>query len=824
MVQLSNILHKLEKLGKPRDSTPQISLGISAIDQITEGLIDILDKNETFTIEIKEIGLSLKANLNQESRRGSNGEGKFAIEVNLAESQEEGMMLMLTGENSQRLFRKLVEEAKPFLQVKLIKNFEIEENSQQANKAKPKKNDEPSVLIFTGQIDLSGLKRLGVLTADISTQVTLGAVREDLKSHLAGDESFVINFQIQSSEAIIKNMQLAETVSKLSAKPQKTSGLKIEDVIRELVVRIKSIIPSVISDYLASFEQKTSSKDDFKKLNAFTEQQKINVIYNRKMSYLGNFFNSKKSLVLQHKIKLLCERLFYDKITKVGGFKMTPQDLEAHIGRLLLELEMFTELAIKAYFDSRQDLLPFELKFFNEHMEREKLAVVSFHQETEEDFYRKIKEYEKIGLWHTSEKFMKQRLVEQPNDATCWYNLSIFYLRRQKYDLAEGCFDRHCALQPLDKNKTILRICFLLNRKRYKQAEAILQELLKKDRAAILENLMMSFIYEFGYQKQKIGAKYFRVARKKFWRTITDSKNSNSSDRNGGSTKQSTKEDDCVEDTWKELTMCFLKNYFINLVGLLIHKIEKKTTLKNVLLANIEIIAGNFANSNSYLDTLIKSMEDNGETGSHYLDIILTKACNCFYMDHLYEAEELFLKYLRSANTKNTIFDILLVMGQTYLNRYSYNEAKQIFEKLTSMHPKSVPAWIGLCESLLNLGHVSQAEAALFSLSKLEHIDNDVLCLLFLVLLKKDPNRDAGNNAIESCWEIIKERDVENASLLFQILHELSILNQEHIHGQCFEKIQTCIDKYEKLFVNRPSQLSRFVNGFRLQTSHAEIK
>lgn len=824
MVQLSNILHKLETLSKPKESTHEITLQISSIDQITDGLINILDKNDPFTLEIQELGFSMKVNMNHESKQQSAIEGKFSIGLSSFEHQDPKVSIVLSEEKSRMLCKKLVEEAKPFLRLKVIKNYEIEENAQQANKNKPKKNEEPSVLIFIGQVDLSALKQPGISRAETVTQLSLGSVRDDLKNYLVEDESLKINVQISSSEAIIKSIDITETISKLAVKPEKPKCLKIEDVIRDLVLRMKCIIPSIISDYLSSFEQKTSSKDDFKKLNAFTEQQKINVILNRKMSYLGNFFNSKKSLILQQKIKLLCERLFYDKIMKIGGFKMTPQDLEAHVGRLLLELETFTNLAIKAYFEMKHDVLPFELKFFNEHMEKEKMTVLAFHQETEEDFYRKVKEYEKIGLWHTSEKFMQQRLVEQPNDAICWYNLSIFYLRRQQYDLAEGCFDRHCALQPMDKNKTTLRICFLLNRKRYKQAESILQELLKKDRSAVLENLMMSLIYEFGYQKPKIGAKYFRVARRKYWKTMMDCKSTNSSERFGGNLKQLTKEEDCGEDTWKDLIMCFLKNYFINLVGLLIHKIEKKITLKNFLLANIEIIAGNFAESNSYLDILIKSMEDNGETGQQYLDIILTKACNCFYMDHLYEAEELFLKYLRCANSKNTIFDILLVMGQTYLNRYSYNEARQIFEKLTAMHPKSVPAWIGLCEALLNLGHVSQAEAALFSLSKLEHIDNDVLCLLFLVFLKKAPTRDVGDNTIQACWEIIKQRDVENASFLFQVLHELTKLNQEHIHNECFEKIQVCLEKYNKLFVNRPSQLSRFVNGFRMQTSHTEIK
>ena len=242
------------------------------------------------------------------------------------------------------------------------------------------------------------------------------------------------------------------------------------------------------------------------------------------------------------------------------------------------------------------------------------------------------------------------------------------------------------------------------------------------------------------------------------------------------------------------------------------------------MLANIEIITGNYAASNSHLDLLIKNMEENGETGQQYLDIVLTKACNCFYMDHLYEAEELFLKYLRCANPKNTLFDILLVMGQAYLNRYSYSEARQIFEKLTTMHSKSVPAWIGLCQALLNLGHVSQAEAALLSLSKLEHIDNDVLCLLFLVLLKKASNRNVCDNIVHTCWKIIKKREVENASFLFQILDVLTKLNQPRLHAECLEKIQACLESYSTLFVNRPSQLSRFVNGFRIETSHDEIK
>jgi tetratricopeptide (TPR) repeat protein len=209
----------------------------------------------------------------------------------------------------------------------------------------------------------------------------------------------------------------------------------------------------------------------------------------------------------------------------------------------------------------------------------------------------------------------------------------------------------------------------------------------------------------------------------------------------------------------------------------------------------------------------MKNLEESNELSQQYFDIVLTKACNCFFLDHLYEAEELFLKYLKNGCPKSNLYDILLVLGQTYLNRYSYEEACQIFEKLTVMQPKSVPAWLGLCQALLNLEQYSQAEAALFSLSKLEHLESDVLCLLFLVFLKKSVGKEINMESLNSSWAIIKEREIENGYLLFQIIQELKQLELINIYEESLEKVGACLAVNSHLFINRPSQLAKFINN-----------
>jgi tetratricopeptide (TPR) repeat protein len=814
MVELTKILYKLDSMAKPTQRSTSIKFQFLGLNKISHNILSILTRSEGFSLIFEDLNLNLKPEVDKKNLPPSNSEDKFFISFESDESSESGMSLLLTDDQEKRLLEILFENELPFLNVKLNKIFEADEQNTGLPKVKQRKNEETPIISFESKLDLSSMKIPGNILVNQNIEFSPETLKEEYKSLFASEQSFFLQIQILCDSSLIQEYSLNSTISKISPLQNGIQKSKIRDTMSDLIKKMKNIIPTLISDYLSSFEQKTSTKDDFKKLNAFTEQQKINLIYSRKMSYLANFFNSKKSLILQQKIKLLCERLFFDKIMKEGAVKSSDEFLEANLGKLLLEIEVFTNNAIKTYFLIKSEGLPFELKFFNEHQIRQKLAVETFHSETDEDFYRKIKEYEKIGFWHSSEKFMKQRLIKNPDDSICWYNLTVFYLRKQQYDLAESAFDKYSSLETLDKNKTILKVCFMLQRKRFKQAEIIVGEMLKIDRSGVIENLMMSYILEFGYARHKVGAKYFRIARRKQWKILGDNKTQSlSSDRGNTTAKILIKEEECNEETWKELIMVLLKNYFIDLVNLLIHKIERKTSLKNFILANVEIIAKDYSKSNTYFDGLMKNLEESNELSQQYFDIVLTKACNCFFLDHLYEAEELFLKYLKNGCPKSNLYDILLVLGQTYLNRYSYEEACQIFEKLTVMQPKSVPAWLGLCQALLNLEQYSQAEAALFSLSKLEHLESDVLCLLFLVFLKKSVGKEINMESLNSSWAIIKEREIENGYLLFQIIQELKQLELINIYEECLEKVGACLAVNSHLFINRPSQLAKFINN-----------
>ncbi len=115
-----------------------------------------------------------------------------------------------------------------------------------------------------------------------------------------------------------------------------------------------------------------------------------------------------------------------------------------------------------------------------------------------------------------TEKLLKQKILVDDENPKSWYSLTVFYLRRQNFDLAETCLNKVFFLQEPCTNLRRIAICFLLRRGRVKQAEENLIFNLEIDKWSLLDNLLMSFFQEKIYDKKLLARKYFNVSRKKY--------------------------------------------------------------------------------------------------------------------------------------------------------------------------------------------------------------------------------------------------------------------------------------------------------------------
>ena len=218
------------------------------------------------------------------------------------------------------------------------------------------------------------------------------------------------------------------------------------------------------------------------------------------------------------------------------------------------------------------------------------------------------------------------------------------------------------------------------------------------------------------------------------------------------------------EDVWTELVAFLNKYHFVLIAKELTDKLARRTSFRSLVLGNVESVLQNYAVSNEYLSPLTKD-----ESNPYMPEALITMAYNCYFLDHHYEAETLFLNYLR--RTKNhKYYDVLLLLGYSYLHRRAFSEAKSIFEKLVSLNKKSVCAWFGLTLTQLQGGGDSEriAETLINSL-KLDRCHSDIPVAVFLNMLKEFGDKEQYKSCVIRMFDILCFKEIENIGFLEQI-------------------------------------------------------
>lgn len=77
-------------------------------------------------------------------------------------------------------------------------------------------------------------------------------------------------------------------------------------------------------------------------------------------------------------------------------------------------------------------------------------------------------------------------------------------------------------------------------------------------------------------------------------------------------------------------------------------------------------------------------------------DLTTMKANICYLSDKLYESEDIFLKALKLKGNKKPDLSIYLRLGNIYLKRKSWGDAKAIFVRACELKNNSSLSWLGL--------------------------------------------------------------------------------------------------------------------------------
>lgn len=741
-----------------KQSTTTIRLNLDAIRNIPHTFLYDIEHFEHVVIELEFFNLTkqLRHIVKREIR-----DNVFTIDAFFNENKEQ---LVFEHEveaiEFEELFNKLLNSSQPQLHLVLKVKFHLDKDEGQKIKAKNKKFQEERS--FRYSLDISGLARQdakhvhGCIDLNYISSEYLNVTTEDMLS---------VSFDINLSEAMITTQALETPPEFKSLKESIEPSFKIHSVIKRLIQKAKSLCPKLLNDYNAVIGS-NSNYDDFKKFNAFTDQQKNNLLNTRKNNYLKEFFVTSKHNKIHASLLDIIDELVYDRVTKKMIDTNDKTSIENMLHKTQYKINRILEHTIQKYFAVYQDRVPFDILHANQYTQKEYKKQIAFFADTDEFFYMKLKEYEKIGYYHLAEKMLKERVLEETESGKTWHSLCMYYMRRQNFMLAEAAHWKVLNYEQPSVYQKTLSACFYLQRNHVKRAHKQLSMNLEEDKWSIIDNLLMSFVNEKYFNQPKLAVKYFNVAKRRNAR--------NSESKTNKSQLKGVKQDqESSEDIWKELVLFLLKNFFVDIAEHVLGKFVNKKKFKQIIQGNIQSIRGNYEESNKILNEFLdENPGPKQEMDGYYSEALLTTAYNCYFLNNHYEAEILFLKYIEYTNSSN-FYEVLLVLGYSYLKRNAFKEANMIFKKLIKMNKKSVIVWLGLAITGLK-GDPEEKEfviEALINALKLDHLNADIVANILLYFCHTDDGSNYYKRCLREMFKILKLKEVEN----LQILDEISI-------------------------------------------------
>ena len=733
-----------------------LSLSIDGIRNVAHSILYDVDNFEHITIELRfyDQVRQLKSIVKRESNDATQ-----PLDIYLNEDRDPIVLeKQLDRTANDDLLQKLLNEEQPSLQVELFVKFQLDKEELHKVKTRYKKFQEERSFIY--DINVKALSGKNTDTADIESYIK----NLSNEPHGANGEPpmrIFVNLRLQ--EPIIKEIPLEAPIELESLKSVVEPSFKIENVIKMLIKKAKSLIPKLLDDYNIVIGS-NANYDDFKKFNAFTDQQKNNLLNNRKYNYLKELFSTSKHSKIHALLLSSIDELVYDRVSKKRVDLDDNREIEKMLHKTQFKINKILEYTIQKYFTAYQDRVPFDILHANQYRHKEAKKQLASFSDTDEFFYMKLKEYEKVGLYHITEKMLKERLVADDTNGKTWHGLCMYYLRRQNFELAETAHWKVLQIEQPSSYLKTLTVCFYLQRGHIKRAYKQLSMNLDEDKWSTNDNLLMSFIHETYLEKPKIAKKYFNVARKKLVKSAE-----NKFGKNGN--KAGKKEAVVAEEVWKELVMYLLKNFFVDVASKILVKFEIKAKFKRMIEGNIQSIKGNYNESNAILSEFVdKDADSKQEIDGYYSEAMLTTAYNCYFLNNHYEAELHFLKYIDYTSSPS-IYEVLLVLGYSYLKRNAFEEANLIFKKLVKLNKRSVCAWLGLAVTTLNMdnGEEEHVIEVLMNALKLDRLNTDIPLYLLIHFCQTYDGSKYHQKCLKKMFSILQLKEIENLHLLDEI-------------------------------------------------------
>jgi len=542
---------------------------------------------------------------------------------------------------------------------------------------------------------------------------------------------------------------LSELIPRREPLPAFSPSLEASQDFRKLV-KLESKV--IASEYDEKFRE--SHDQDVRR---FAVSQQKEMRERRKQDYLYEMNLLGKAHDLKEKLKKSVVRIAREKHRKEESLKGTSL---SQGGRFDSELYAYlTEqinVCVDEFIGEKREELHEDLTVTKDLMTREKeqLQSLTMKETQDERMMRLVGECELVGDVKLAEQYMQQRVCLQEQSASVWLDYARFCLRHGDITRGEECLKEVFALSGSDVTveHLVLFASLLLQRGRHQEAKGYLHEALSKDFYHIPANLITSLLYSILGQ-ESLCKKYAAIAKRLTLRHLgllpprkgvkTEPNPSLQHARFRVLTAQgeytSALTQDQVDDLYYVMFDYFLGEKLLHLALISADLIAAKETSIakfNFNMATIHYWKGEYEACSEILGKLLE-FEPKHEQGW------ILRGHSQFHLGNHYDAEECYLKALRSApkaGRKDTRSALMLAvdysvhqrLGQIYLKRRSWKDAKQVFQRCCEENPTSF-AWQGLGYACLRLEFYGEAEDALNQANMLD--DKNPTTWLYLGLL-----------------------------------------------------------------------------------------
>ncbi|KRX07149.1 hypothetical protein PPERSA_09363 [Pseudocohnilembus persalinus] len=598
------------------------------------------------------------------------------------------------------------------------------------------------------------------------------------------------------------------------------------ECINEFKSEIQLAMESLALEYSNMFQKEMNANQEQKGKNTLTLQKKQE-INKRKEQFIFDFNNTGKYKVLKERLKKSIVKICRDKFQKHGSITGIHPEKSDQPDQFYSELYVYlmeqTRQSLSDLIEAKKEELHEDIvtSYDQSQKERDRILVHLTKETPQQRLVRKANEYEMLNEIELSNKNLAELIASDPRNPQANYEYCQFLLRTKKFDKAEELLTTALSLDQNNQDYQFLMACLLMKRNRHREAGVFLRDLTEKHPSISLYNIAYSFLYQKFLQEQKLADKYKRITERVCLRRLGELQAKKSQKTSPNPFEIPTFKSQISEDEkqnkgpslkpkqWDELVyyeflFYLAKNNLFDLCEMLWESLYDPTTVEVQLVqCRIYLYNGDY---NKCLDILNNLLEANPQN----LDVIMMKAHICYITDKLYESEDIFLKALKQkeflkvtpdkTEKANKLLSIYLRLGNIYLKRKSWGDAKAIFVRACELKTNSSLSWLGLGISCLRIGQYQESEEALNQANIYDPFSGNTWGYLALLCLFDGNGRFAqANQCLRELFKIEESCDLE---ILEELGDQLSSKKYWATAEKLYNKILELSEKREQTLEN----------------------